>query len=220
MFSFKFWAATAALVTMASAAQAAPMVYTFEVNASGQLNGQSFTNAAVTVTLTGESSVPYAPCGYCYLVLADTTLIEVAGVGSDSFLNPITAVSSAFVDYHDDPSGVNVGYLGFGEPVSDYGIFFIEYDYLLALNYDLTPLGPVSGEASGNPGIAFDTLGGSFTFDSFAPDGTFVAVSAPVPEPGTWLLLLGGVAALVQRRMAVMAAASQRMGAKRFMAAA
>lgn len=204
MFSFKFWAATVALVVTLGTAQAAPMVYTYEVIASGQLNGQSFTNAAVTVTLTGESSVPYPyfcpSCHSVYLVLADTTLIEVAGVGSDSFFHPITAVSSAY-----SYLGVDVGYLGFGEPVSDYGIFFIEYDYLLALDYDLTPLGPVSGEASGNPGIAFDTLsGGSFTFTSFDSEGTFLAVAAPVPvpEPGTWLLMLGGVAALlVQRRI-------------------
>ena len=34
MFSFKFWAATLALVATLGTAQAAPMVYTFEVNAS------------------------------------------------------------------------------------------------------------------------------------------------------------------------------------------
>lgn len=205
MFSFKFWAATVALVVTLGTAQAAPMVYTYEVIASGQLNGQSFTNAAVTVTLTGESSVPHPyfcpSCDSVYNVLAETTLIEVAGVGSDSFLNPIVAVSTAYVYL-----GVAVGYLGFAEPVADWGIFYVEYDYLLTLDYDLTPLGPVSGEASGNPGIAFDTLsGGSFTFTSFASDGTFLAVTAPVPvpEPGTWLLMLGGVAALlVRRRMA------------------
>lgn len=65
-----------------------------------------------------------------------------------------------------------------------------------------TPLGQVSGLTDGNPGIAFATLGGSFTFNSFDSDGTFLAMAAPVPEPGTWLLMLAGVAALVQRRMA------------------
>ena len=202
MFSFKFWAATVALVVTLGTAQAAPMVYTYEVIASGQLNGQSFTNAAVTVTLTGESSVPYPyfcpSCNSPYLVLADTTRIEVAGVGSDSFLNPIAAVSTAYVYL-----GVAHGYIGFAEPVADWGIFYVEYDYLLTLDYDLTPLGPVSGEASGNPGIVFDTLGGSFNFTSFDSEGTFLAVASAVPEPGTWLLMLGGVTALlVQRRMA------------------
>ena len=197
MFSFKFWAATVALVVTLGTAQAAPMVYTYEVIASGQLNGQSFTNAAVTVTLTGESSVSYpyfcSICDSSYLVLAETTLIEVAGVGSDSFLNPITATSSAYVYL-----GVAVGYLGFAEPVADWGIFYVEYDYLLTLDYDLTPLGPVTGYASGNLGMAFDTLsGGSFTFDSFGSLGTFTAHS--VPEPATLALLLVGLVPLLRR---------------------
>ena len=108
MFNFKLWAATAALVTMASAAQAVLMVYSYQVNASGQLNGTSFTNTAVSVTLTGESAAAYPHSDFAILVPANTTLIEVAGVGSDSFLHPIIAVSN-FVD----------GYLGIGEPISD-----------------------------------------------------------------------------------------------------
>ena len=192
MFKFKTWAATLALVAMAGMAQAAPMVYTFEVNASGQLNGQGFTNTAVTVMLTGEASVEYRPCSFCYLVLADTTLIEVAGLGSDSFLHPIVTVSGT-------PEG---GLLGFGEPVSDYGIFFIQHPS--ALSYFLqTPHGPVSGVAVGNPGIAFATLsGGSFTFDAFDSLGTFTAVAAQVPEPATWALLLVGLVPLLRRRRA------------------
>ena len=192
MFKFKTLAATLALVAMAGMAQAAPMVYTFEVYASGQLNGQGFTNTAVTVTLTGESSVEYAPCWFCYMVLADTTLIEVAGLGSDSFLNRITGVSN-FVD----------GYIGFGEPVSDYGIFFIEHPSVLTY-YMQTPLGPVSGVAdAGNPGVAFATLsGGSFTFDTVDSLGTFTAVAAQVPEPATWALLLVGLVPLLRRRRA------------------
>ena len=193
MFKFKTLAATLALVAMAGMAQAAPMVYTFEVNASGQLNGQGFTNTAVTVTLTGEASVRYRyPCSNCYPVLADTTLIEVAGLGSDSFLHPIVTVSTTFEG----------GYFAFSEPVSDWGIFFVAHPS--ALSYFLqTPHGPVSGLASGNPGRAFDTLsGGSFTFDTFDSLGTFTAVAAQVPEPATWALLLVGLVPLLRRRRA------------------
>ena len=57
MNTLRSWAATAALVTMASAAQAVPMVYTYQVNASGQLNGQSFTDTDVTITLEVDTSV-------------------------------------------------------------------------------------------------------------------------------------------------------------------
>lgn len=171
----------AAGLTLSGAAQAELTQYTYQVNASGQLNGQSFSNASVTVTLTGESSVSYQQCDWCYLVLADTTLIEVAGIGSDSFVQPITAVSN-FVD----------GYVGFGEPISDYGIFFLESPVIVGYMLQ-APLGPVSGVVDGNPGVAFQTQGGSFTFDSFDSAGTFQAVAVQVPEPGTWALWLAGL---------------------------
>lgn len=178
--------ALAIALSGAGAAHADPMIYTYQVNASGQLNGQSFTNADVTMTLAVESTnFAWDPVGQIALgVFADSTLIEVAGIGSDSFLNPITAVSN-FVG----------GYLGFGEPVSDTGIFFVEHPSALSWSMQ-TPLGPVSGEASGNPGLPFATLGGSFTFDSFTSEGSFQAVFAPVPEPAAAWLMLAGVVVL------------------------
>lgn len=181
-------AAAVLSLALAGAAQAVPMVYTYEVNASGQLNGQAFTDADVTITLAVDTTTYAWPVeGNIALgVHATSSLIEVEGVGSDRFAQPIAAVSN-FVG----------GYLGFGEPQSDYGIFFVEHPSALTWTMR-TPLGPLSGEASGNPGIAFDTLGGSFTFDSFAPDGTFVAVNAPVPEPGSWVLMLGGLVAVAR----------------------
>lgn len=183
----------AAGLGLSGAAQAELTQYTYQVNASGQLNGQSFSNASVTVTLTGESSLSYQQCDFCYLVLADTTLIEVAGVGSDSFVQPITAVSN-FVD----------GYVGFGEPISDYGIYFLESPAILGYMLQ-APLGPVTGVVDGNPGVAFETLGGSFTFDSFDSVGTFQAVAVQVPEPGTWAMWLAGLVAVgrIARRQGI-----------------
>jgi hypothetical protein len=174
----------AAGLALSGAVRAELTQYTYQVNASGQLNGQSFSNASVTVTLTGESTASYQPCDFCYLVLADTTLIEVAGVGSDSFTQPITAVSN-FVD----------GYIGFGEPISDYGIYFLASPAIVGYMLQ-APLGPVSGVVDGNPGVAFATLGGSFTFDSSDSAGTFQAAAVQVPEPGTWALMLAGMAGI------------------------
>jgi hypothetical protein len=65
-----------------------------------------------------------------------------------------------------------------------------------------TPLDLVSGPTSGNPGLSFATLGGIFTFASLAPEGSFQAVFAPVPEPAaSWLMLAGilGVAGRAAR---------------------
>ena len=190
---------TAALtLAVAGAAQAAPMIYTYQVNASGQLNGQAFSDTEVTMTLEVESTnFAWDPAVNIAIgVFADTSLIEVAGVGSDSFLYPIAAISS-FVN----------GYLGFGEPVSDTGIFFIEHPSAFTWSMQ-TELGPVSGEASGNPGLSFATLGGSFTFDSFTSDGSFQAVFAPVPEPAAALLMLAGL--LVVARSAVRGSNARR----------
>ena len=190
---------TAALtLAVAGAAQAAPMIYTYQVNASGQLNGQAFSDTEVTMTLEVESTnFAWDPAVNIAIgVFADTSLIEVAGVGSDSFLYPIAAISS-FVN----------GYLGFGEPVSDTGIFFIEHPSAFTWSMQ-TELGPVSGEASGNPGLSFATLGGSFTFDSFTSDGSFQALFAPVPEPAAALLMLAGL--LVVARSAVRGSSARR----------
>lgn len=185
--------ALAASLGLSGAAQAQLTKYSYQVNASGQLNGQSFSNTAVTVTLTGDASVPYQPCGFCYMVLADTTLIQVAGIGSDSFVQPVTAVSN-FVD----------GYVGFSEPIADYGIYFLESPVILGYRLQ-APLGPLSGVVDGNPGVAFQTTGGSFTFDSFDSAGTFQATAVQVPEPGTWALWLAGlvgVGRVVRRQQA------------------
>lgn len=176
--------ATTLSVGTAGSAQAAPMIYTYAVNASGQLNGQAFTDTDVTITLAVESTnFAWDPAVNISIgVFADSSVIEVAGLGSDSFLRPLAAVS-AFVG----------GYLGFGEPVSDTGIFFVEHPSAFTWTMQ-TELGPVSGEASGNPGLSFETLGGSFTFDSFTSEGTFQAVFVPVPEPAAALLMLLGAA--------------------------
>jgi hypothetical protein len=178
----RFGSALAFSLSLAGAAHADPMIYTYQVNASGQLNGQPFTNADVTMTLAVESTnFAWDPAVNIAIgVLVDSSLIEVAGIGSDSFANTLAAISS-FVN----------PYVGFGEPVSDTGIFFVEHPSALTWSMQ-TPLGPISGEASGNPGLSFATLGGSFTFDSFTSEGRFQAVFAPVPEPAAgWLMLAG-----------------------------
>lgn len=161
-------------------ALADPIIYTFQVNASGQLNGQAFSNAAVTVTVGADTADIYPFQDWAVLVPASSTLIEVAGIGSDSFAQPIAAVSN-FAD----------GFVGFAEPVSDWGILFIGHPAVLTYYLD-TPLGPISGPADGNPGFSFETLGGSFTYDSFDSAGIFTATV--VPEPGSWALLLAGLA--------------------------
>ena len=178
---------TAALALSAAAlapapALADPIEYTMQVNASGQLNGQSFANAAVTITLRADTAniTPFED--WLFQVPTSSTLIQVAGVGSDSFLHPITAISN----YED-------GWVGFGEPISDYGIFFIG-SAAVQTYYLQATLAPIIGEASGNPGTAFDTLGGSFTFDTWDSAGTFNATA--VPEPGTWALWLAGLGAV------------------------
>lgn len=200
--------AALALLGATATAQAAPIVLTYEVRASGALSGQSFADAVVRMTLWGDTDDRSAigPGDFAVVLPVHTTRIEIEGFAADEFAEPITAVSN-FVD----------GYLGLGEPVSDYGIFFVEN--AAAFSYFLEgSLGPVSGEASGNPGLAFATLGGSLRFDTFDSDGVFTATVTAVPEPATWALWMAalGAGALRWRRpaMAVPQARLQRHGGR------
>jgi len=175
-------------------AMASTITFTETVTTSGNLDGNSFSNALVTLSLTGDTGNVTTSGGGVY-ALQGTLLINVSGVGSDSLFDP------AQVQVYQTQS-----------PTA-YAGFFADSAFVLFTSnnsfdsYALTTsIGPLSGTSTGYTGGSYSTTsGGSFYLAGpFNSDhrSTFTAsVQSGVPEPGTWLLTIGCVAgALALRR--------------------
>jgi hypothetical protein len=78
-------------------AQATPITYTATATLSGKIGNTAFTNAAVTVTLKGDTAnvaVPPSPLPSTSLVTVGTATIDIAGVGTATFTDPVEVFSS------------------------------------------------------------------------------------------------------------------------------
>ncbi|WP_293451435.1 PEPxxWA-CTERM sorting domain-containing protein [Phenylobacterium sp.] len=197
-------AAFAAFTLAASAAQAAPVVYTITGSASGHLDGQAFSDAGFTFTLTGDTD-------------------QVVAAGTLQTLDPLISAQ-----------GVIDGFDGFTilTPTALYNDTLtgqVAFDtYLPGLRNILlwkttTPqdLTTAFGPVGSNPLVqvianVIPTTGGDLAFDIALYDGTAPVTfssetrgsgGAPggVPEPATWALMLvgfGGLGSALRRRRA------------------
>jgi hypothetical protein len=126
----------------------------------------------VTLTLTGDTSG--ITTSIAIILPGSSASVTVATVGSDTLTDSMVAFESeSSVGIHDVTVGFDV--LDTDNPG------FASY----ALN---TPIGPLAGESTGDPGQAFQTAGGTLVlngpFDVDHPS-TFTATTAGTPEPGT-----------------------------------
>jgi hypothetical protein len=200
-------------------AHAAPITYVQTGTASGMLGAEAFTNAFVTVTLTGDTTnvVPelFGPfnCTFCF-VNVDTTTVDIPGIGTATVSEATGIwVFGQPVDIDDDPTtpelpAVIIGTLD-DPPATDSFTGIGGTGAMALLGYDLTTsIGPVSSALLG--GIGYPTelflntdLGAlSFTSNiSSDPQGTFTATVGvtAVPEPTTLLLFGSGIAAFAAR---------------------
>jgi hypothetical protein len=186
------FAASAILALSATAARADTLTYTESTTASGALDGSSFSNALVTLTLTGNTAniTGSSPV----LNLVGPTTVSVAGIGSDTF------TFNAGVTVNQGQGGVTGA--GIGDADANVTILFTNNSAFST--YALTtPIGPLSGLAGDNLGFDFATAGGSFDLTSIdavgaAPFTTFTAVAstATTPEPASLLLLATALAAV------------------------
>src|SRR5580698_3875410 len=76
--------------------QAAPITYSLTTTASGTLGASSFTNALVTVTLSGDTSsiMPGSGSITGLLVNPGTATVGIAGVGTATFTGSIGILST------------------------------------------------------------------------------------------------------------------------------
>ena len=168
--------------------------------ASGNLDGTAFSNALVSLVLTGDRTNvdgEEAP----EFTLIGTGTVSVAGVGSDTFTDTIDVFVNSL-------AGQGAG------GISDLTLNRLILGTLSPgfSGYDLsTSFGPLTGLGSFNPGQVFPTAGNNGScpcpntgFDLIAlgpqPSApvTFSAVESAttVPEPGSIVLLLTVIAAV------------------------
>jgi hypothetical protein len=177
------------LTGVVAAAYATPITYTEEATATGSLGASSFSDALVTITLTGDTS---AVTGVTFFLNVGPATVTVAGIGTAAFTDLTEAV--------DTPSPPRAGVAD----VTQFGAFILAVEDAAFASYDLkTAFGPVVGSPVFNPGQTFPTALGDFSLTAVG-DVTFTATTeAPVPLPASILLLgtaLAGFAGLNRAR--------------------
>ena len=170
------------LAGMVVPALAAPITYTVTAIGTGSLGGSSFTNAAVTVTLTGDTAGVTHPFGSTFNNFGPAT-VNVAGIGTGTFTNSMIVFCSPTAAGIED----NVLFLDVLDTAS---AAFASYECA-------TAIGPVTGPALFNGGSAFPTSLGDFILTDVG-NSTFMAALGPVvaqsiPTLSEWAMVAMGM---------------------------
>jgi hypothetical protein len=179
-------------------AKANPVTFVETGTDSGTLNGQPFSNAAVTITATGDTSNQESwPSGPDTLITITGTsaFLQIAGVGTFNFTEPTSFIL--------DSTWNN---LLFRVGSSSASSILSGFQNVGFLNWDMTSsIGPISGMGWLNADMepSFSTDGGPLYLNPEFGLLTFqatVSADSPVPEPCTILLVGSSLAGLVAFR--------------------
>jgi hypothetical protein len=174
------------LLAVAAGAQGALITITEQITDSGFLDGTSFTNALVTVTLQGDTNNVTSSLGIFSVI--GTASVNVVGLSSDT----LTGTLSAYSDTLFESGGIETA-----------TTVVLATDDAAFGTYDMnTSIGPLVGQAFiANPSDV-PTAGGTFGLDATTNQSTFTATVAgsSVPEPGSMVLLGAGIAAIWRKR--------------------
>jgi hypothetical protein len=196
------------LFGLVAAVQATPIIYVETGTASGTIGSTNFTNALVTVTMSGDTANVVSVftgmgCSVCF-ANPTTTTVTIAGVGTATITDPTEASVIG------TPVSIDTGFpvlpyvvLGTIDSPPDLesltGIGFQGDNALL--NYDLiSSIGPITGTPGGGfgaPCCVINTDLGVLDFStngSPTTTGTFQATV--LPEPSSLLFLGSGLMAL------------------------
>ena len=165
-----------------SQAVASTAVYTITGTGSGSLNGISFTDSAFTFTLTGDT----ANLSSGTIDPLNSALVTIAGLGSTTI--------GIQTELGTTPDG-SVTFLS--RSGSDLDLF----DFFNSSTVDLgVSFGPITGTNifALNQFQNVASSAGSLTFNtsSSVQFSGVVGAAAPLPEPGTWALMLLGFGAV------------------------
>jgi hypothetical protein len=174
-------------IALPAVAHAVPITYSESAIASGNLGGQSFTNALVTTTGSADTnnivSAPNEPS-----VTTPSAVVTIAGLGSFNFYDP-----TEFVIYQYQGSLLG----GVEDEVSEDLILFNSNPAFATYNLE-TAIGPLTGAARFNPGLNYRLSGpDDLTLDEVS-DATFQATtaSAATPELSSLILFSTGLLGL------------------------
>jgi hypothetical protein len=169
-------------------AWAVPITYTATATLSGKIGSTSFTNAAVTVTLTGDTAnvtVPPSPFPSTSLVNIGTATINIAGVGTATFTDPVEVFSryTTPVGPSTQPLAI-IATLDNPQGTSFTGVLAVFNSAFFGYNLQ-TSLGPISGpgNASGtDPFATHNTTLGVLNFTTNPASATFTATATQQAE--------------------------------------
>jgi hypothetical protein len=163
-------------------ARAGMITYQDQVTETGTLGLSAFTNALVTVSLTGDTNNVH-PGSVQLLFNTGRITVTIAGLGTATFAE---LVSNAFTDLNGPGGSARCGIGATGGSVLDTG-------NPLCGTYDLkTPI-TVTGQSFFRGDLTYGTDLGAFHMSSVASTSTFTATV--VPEPSS-ISLIGVVIAL------------------------